>query len=179
MFQSSILRFTAVFASVVLIAGCEHYIHGDKPTTNEKIIDVPVNVSIERDASGDFKFRYAASDFSDEEGNLDFTGVSAKGTQVKIHFVIGPGSPEGLTFKREGRDAMWIIEKAQLKDPNDSPPAPYQGEQFYDFETSRDGKRLMVMNQNNDGILYRYNLRFDFEGGTVVHDPDAENGDWD
>ncbi len=137
--------------------------------------DVPadVGVAITPDGSGGYDFAYTGA-FSDADGNLDFRTAAGS---VNISFSISGGAPPGMTFKREGsdgRDAMWIVE--QLRPGGPSPEGPYDGAEFTEFTVDESGTRLTVHNANDDDKLYRYALRFDLEGGTVVDDPDMQNG---
>lgn len=144
-----------------------------KPMTAGGAISTVVGVAVTPDGAGGYAFRYSG-DFAKENGDLDFSGDRARGRGVSIEFKIGPGSPEGLRFKSDGSDAMWIVEKKQVGDG--SPKVPYRGDQFTEFSTSGDGQTLRVYDRNNDGVLYRYALRFDLGGETVQHDPDTQNG---
>lgn len=137
-------------------------------------IDVNVVVKATQDASGVFTYAYAG-EFFDENGNFDFSQDGALYNTVHIQFTIDPRSPEGLKFKADGAEAMWIVEKSKVG-PGGSPVGRYEGEQFYNFRTSADGRALSVADTNNDGVLYRYGLRFDFDGATVIDDPDGQNG---
>ena len=137
-------------------------------------ITTEVGLSVTPDGKGGFEFRYDG-EYADERGNLNLAEGEAAHNSVFIVISIADGAPPGLRFKPEGRDAMWIVEKERVGEDG-SPTGPYRGEQFGDFTVDADGKRLSVYDRNNDGVLYRYGLRFDFEGATVVDDPDTQNG---
>ena len=138
-------------------------------------ISVPINVRISEDGAGGYTFRYSGL-FTDPEGNLNFSVGRANKRDVIINFKISQNSVEGIRFKQDGREAMYIALKSDLDDPEGSPQKPYEGKQFSKFETSRDGRTLTVFNANNDSKVYRFSLRFDLNGKTVVHDPDDRNG---
>ncbi|NWG72106.1 MAG: hypothetical protein HXY23_10930 [Parvularculaceae bacterium] len=138
--------------------------------------DVPVDaaVLIASDGAGGFTFKYSAP-FADADGNFDFTNPKIGDRSVTISFNIAEGSVAGLRFKPEGRDAMWIVDKRQVGDG--SPKGPYEGRQFTNFSVSPDGQTLTVRDLNDDGLVYRYALRFTLDGKTVQHDPDVKNGE--
>lgn len=156
----------------VLLAGCQTAPPPQAATRGEVSVNVVVKAA--QDASGAFTYAYAG-EFFDEKGNFDFSKEGALYNKVHIQFTIDPASAEGVKFKSDGREAMWIIEKINAG-PDGSPERPYQGKQFYDFSTSADGRTLSVTDANDDGVLYRYGLRFDYNGGTVADDPDGQNG---
>ena len=165
---ASLLLSAAAFA---MLSSCANI----PQTKDEPRGELAANVAVKAvvDASGAATFSYAG-DFTDANGNLDFSKEAA-GNTVYITFTLAEGSSAGLTFKPEGPDAMWIVDKKNV-DPDGSPQGPYQGRQFYGFETSKDGLTFTVTDQNDDGVLYRYGLRFDYNGSTVVDDPDVKNG---
>lgn len=138
--------------------------------------DVPVDaaVTIASDGAGGYTFKYAAP-FADADGNFDFTDPKIGKSPVTLTFRIDGASVGGIAFKREGRDAMWIADKREVGE--ESPKGPYQGRQFTDFSVGADGRTLTVRDLNNDGLVYRYALRFDLNGETVQHDPDVKNGE--
>lgn len=157
-------------AAALTLAACEHYAQSTRNT-------VPVNaaVTVADDGAGGYKFSYSAP-FADERGNFDFSKQGAAFNTVKLTFTISAGSVSGLKFKPDGADAMWIVDKKNVDATTGSPRGPYRGTQFFDFNVSADGKQLTVTNMNDDEILYRYGLRFDLDGRTVVDDPDMNNG---
>ena len=163
--------FYAVVASV-LMAGCGH-MSGNYGDAKAQEIDVAAQLTVSGDAKSGFEFQYNAP-FADEHGNFDFSQEGAKGNVIKLSFSLD-GSMPGLRFRQDARDAMWIVEKEKVG-PDGSPTGPYRGKQFVDFEVSEDGRRLQVTDLNNDGVLYRYGLRFDLDGKIVADDPDTQNG---
>ena len=200
MLGTNLFKRLSLAAALLALAGCCHvggasqapYGGATKKIPPERtIVDAQNTLDVTEDAtfaiedSRRFKFDFSGS-FSNASGDLDFTQTEDK---VLITFVIDDSAPEGLTFKRNGRDAMWIEPKADLikayqaeygeQIPDDiSPRRPYPSrlDQFTNFKVSKDGKTLTVLNQNDDGVLYRYNLRFDYKGKTVQLDPDMGNG---
>lgn len=159
-------------ASFIAVGACKHLEHGQPKGATE--IDVPAKLTITRDGSGVYDFKYDAP-FADADGNFDFSKGEAYGKVVKLSFTIADDSGLGLTFKRDPRDAMWISDKKDVG-ADGSPQGPYRGQQWFDFRVSDDGRTLFVTDQNDDGVLYRYGLRFDLGSTTVVDDPDANNG---
>lgn len=141
---------------------------------------VPVNadVTILVDEAGAYSFAYKAP-FFDEKGNFDFSQKGAVKNTIKLTFSIADGSVPGIMFKPTADDAMWIVEKKNVDEATGSPRGPYRGNQFQGFEVSDDLRQLTVVDNNNDGVLYRYGLRFDVDGKTVVDDPDGQNGGHD
>ncbi len=165
-------RFLLAAAAVCLaiLTGCEQgYV---KPDSKE--ITVPAKLTITRDSAGAYDFKYDAP-FADAEGNFDFSKDGAAGNAIRWSFVIVDDQGLGLKFKPQGADAIWIVDKKNVG-KDGSPEGPYRGSQFQDFNVSEDGKVLSLTNLNNDGVLYRYGLRFDLGDETVVDDPDAQNG---
>jgi hypothetical protein len=121
-------------------------------------------------------FKYDAP-FADADGNFNFAEGEAAKASAKLTFTITDDGGLGLRFRRDGRDAIWIVEKAQLANSGStSPLGPYEGKQFRDLSTAADGKTLTLFNENSDGLLYRYALRFDMGSEVVAHDPDMSNG---
>lgn len=157
-------------AAAIVATGCEHGHLGAK----SKTIDVPAKLTITRDGSGVFDFKYDAP-FADADGNFDFSKGEPYGRFVKLSFTISDDSGLGLKFKPAGADAIWIVEKKNVG-PDGSPEGPYRGDQFRDFNVSADGKTLSLTDVNDDGVLYQYGLRFDLGGQTVVDDPEVNNG---
>jgi len=159
-------------ASGVLLTGC---VHDGKPhgPMESPTVNVPAQLAVTGDRASGFDFHYSAP-FADEHGNFDFSQKGADGNIIKLSFTLD-GSVPGLRFKPDGREAMWIVEKENVG-KDGSPTGPYRGQQFLDFKVSDDGLTLEVTDLNDDGVLYRYGLRFDLDGETVVHDPDAQNG---
>ncbi len=166
-----------LFASgaAAALAGCSHFESKAAPT-ERAVIPVDADLTISRDAAGNLKFKYNAP-FSDEDGNFDFTKGEAEKASVILSFTIADDSGLGLLFRRDGRDAIWIVEKTLLAYTGaTSPQGPYDGKQFRDFKISADGKTLTLFDENSDGILYRYALRFNMGSEVVAHDPDVSNG---
>jgi hypothetical protein len=161
---------TAGTLCFALLSGCEHG-YGE---LGSKEITVPAKLTITRDSTGAYDFRYDAP-FADADGNFDFSKEGAAGNTIRWSFVIVDDQELGLKFKPQGADAIWIVDKKNVG-KDGSPEGPYRGSQFQDFNVSEDGKVLSLTNLNNDGVLYRYGLRFDLGGETVVDDPDAQNG---
>lgn len=157
------------------LASCGHLHHltnPDAPAT----IPVDAKVTISRDSAGKLVFKYKAP-FADEDGNFDFRRGEAAKASIKLSFTIADDGGLGLKFRRNGRDAIWIVEKAALVDSQStSPLGPYEGKQFRDFQVTPDGKTLTLFDENGDGVLYRYALRFDMGAEIVAHDPDVGNG---
>jgi hypothetical protein len=167
-------KFAYIFAAAagLCLTACEHY--GDTKEAR-KTVPVAAAVTIAEDGAGGYVFSYQ-SPFADEKGNFDLSRPGALFNTVKLTFTIADGSVPGVTFKADAADAMWIVEKVNVDKATGSPRGPYRGNQFYDFQVSTDGRQLTVTNTNDDGILYRYGLRFDLDGKTIVDDPDSQNG---
>ncbi len=158
-----------IFASVIIgLSGCI------RPQDRE-ILPVTAIVTIAGDASTGHTFTYAAP-FADARGNFDFSGKGAHGKTIALTFTIDGASDPGLRFKADAREAIWIAEKANVDPSTGSPSGPYQGKQFSDFKVSADGRSLTLTDTNDDGVLYRYGLRFDLGTQTVIDDPDINNG---
>ena len=143
----------------------------DTPQPARATVVAAVTIRVQQN-EGAFTFLFDG-DFVDQAGNFDFAHQGAKGCQVDIRFSLAE-APEGMVFKPQGRDAIWILEKCKCE--GDCPSGPYEGDEFSGFATSDCGQKLSVTDVNNDGELYRYSLRFDYNGQTVVCDPDARNG---
>lgn len=152
------------------ISGCEHGYLSEKA----KEISVPAKLTITRDGDGVFDFKYDAP-FADADGNFDFAKGEAAGKIVRLTFTIADDQGLGLKFKPEAADAIWIADKKNVG-PDGSPEGPFRGTQFQDLAVSADGRTLSLTNLNDDGVLYRYGLRFDLGSETVVDDPDMNNG---
>ncbi len=162
-------------AAALALASCSHF-HAQSKTSGSAVIPVAAEVSVSRDGSGQLQFKYDAP-FADADGNFNFAEGAAAKASVNLSFRIVDDGGLGLKFRRDGRDAIWIVEKAQLENTGStSPLGPYEGKQFRDFRVSADGKLLTLFDENSDGILYRYALRFDMGGEIVAHDPDTQNG---
>lgn len=163
-----------VGAAALIASGCVH--PAGEPAAGERgEIAVKADVAVTEDGAGGYKFAYDAP-FFDAKGNFDFSQKGALYNKVTLSFTIADGSVPGLKFKPDGRDAMWIVEKKNVDPATGSPRGPYQGRQFHSFAVSSDGLTLTVIDENNDGGLYRYGLRFDLGSATVVDDPDGTNG---
>jgi hypothetical protein len=159
-----------VGAAALISASCEHY----KDTTPRGETALETDLTVTEDGSGGYKFAYSGQ-FFDEKGNFDFSRTGAAGKVVRLTFNLSDASVAGLKFKSEARDAMWIVDKKNVDPATGSPRGPYQGRQFHSFAVSDDGLSLSVTDENNDGVLYRYGLRFDLGGATVIDDPDGQN----
>ncbi len=133
-----------------------------------------VDVTIQPDGNGGYRFVHEG-EFAQANGDLDFSQGRARGRVMRVEFAITESSVAGATFKPVGDDAFWIVEKA-LAGPGGEPTGPYFGPTFTNAVTHPGGKRLIVINKNDDGKLYRYMLRFDLDGETIVDDPDTTNG---
>ncbi len=164
--------YVLVAATAFFLAACEHY-----GATGADRNTVPVNaaVTIAEDGSGGYVFSYKAP-FADEQGNFDFSQKGAAFNTIKLTFTIADGSVPGIAFQPAATDAIWIVEKANVDATTGSPRGPYRGNVFSDFQLSADGRSLTVTNQNDDGVRYRYGLRFDLNGKLVIDDPDMGNG---
>lgn len=156
-------------AALFLAAGC---IHEQEPRGE---IAVATEVVIAEDGAGGYKFAYSGQ-FFDQKGNFDFSQKGALYNRVNLSFTIADGSVSGLKFKPSGADAMWIVDKKNVDPATGSPRGPYEGRQFHSFAVSADGLTLTLVDENDDGVLYRYGLRFDLGGATVIDDPDGKNG---
>jgi hypothetical protein len=184
-------RATLGIAGLLALSACCHI--GTPATRGE--IEAPTSVTITQNPDGSFNFDYD-SRFADRAGNFDFTEPPARGNQVALEFTIDPASTPGLRFEPEGRDAIFIAmeERSRYKDDagdvapraqrysvptvgyGQSPQEPYRGDQFFDFRVTNDGRTLLVTDRNDDGMTYRYSLRFRLNGESVVHDPRISNG---
>lgn len=138
------------------------------------IVDVNVDLKITSDGAGGYNFQYTGDHF-DAAGNFDFSASDLLGKSVRIHYTITTDSIAGARFQQTGGESFWIIEKS-LVGPTGCPSATYQGDEFKEWVTSSDRLQLHVLDVNDDGKLYRYALRFDINGATVLHDPDGTNG---
>lgn len=156
-------------AAMLFLGACVHATNGEPRGK----IAVDAALTVTKDASGGFEFRYDAP-FADEKGNFDFKQKGAAYKIVNLTFTIADGSVAGLKFRPTGADAIWIVDKRNVG-PDGSPTGPYRGKQFSDFRVSADGLQLSLTDLNNDGVLYRYGLRFDLGGALVIDDPDVGN----
>jgi hypothetical protein len=163
----------ACAAGAALLAGCAAYQQPQAKASDETL---PVNVALTVAPSGDgtYQFRYEGP-FFDERGNFDFSKPGALYQTIEITFTLSENSPPELRFKPTAEDAMWIVDK-RFVGPDGSPAGPYRGDVFYGFALSEDGRSLRVIDRNDDGVLYRYGLRFDLGAETVIDDPDGQNG---
>lgn len=139
-----------------------------------KELTVDVWVSITSDGNGGYRFAYSGKNFR-PNGDFDFSKGEPRKHAVKIDFAITDDSVKGIAFKPNGDDALWIVEKDRAG-PDGCPQGPYKGDQFKGIATTANGKRLHVIDKNDDSTLYRYMLRFDLNGETIVDDPDGQNG---
>ena len=154
--------------AALLAAGCVHENGGARPT-----LAVAALVTVTEDGSGGYYFSYDAP-FADAAGNFDFSKGDAYGKVITITFSISDASASDARFKPVAADAIWIVDKKNVG-ADGSPTGPYEGRQFHDF-ASNSRLEFSVTDENNDGVLYRYSLRFDIDGATVVDDPDIGNG---
>lgn len=138
-------------------------------------ITADVAVKITPDSRGGYAFCYTGP-YTKANGDCDCSKGEARKCEVKLDFAIADGSVNGIKFKPNGDEAFWIVDKASVG-PKDCPVGPYKGAQFKSITTVAGGKRLHVIDTNDDGKLYRYMLRFDLNGETIVDDPEIGNGD--
>jgi hypothetical protein len=136
-------------------------------------VDSDVMVSIAADGAG-YAFSCAPGENVDADCNIDFGVGATKGNAVRLTFGIADGSVEGIRFVDQGEDALWIELKSAIGES--SPTGPYRGDQFKGFATQEGGRRMHVIDKNDDGETYRYALRFDLNGTIVQYDPDLGNG---
>ena len=171
-----IRQYALAAAAGVFLVSCEHYGQTTNGSTDDASAAVPVvaDVTIADDGAGGYSFAYKAP-FFDEMGNFDFRQKGAAFNTIAMTFKIAPGSVEGIRFKEDPTDAIWIVEKVNVDESTGSPRGPYRGQQFYDMAVSEDGQTLTLTDMNDDGVLYRYGLRFDLGGNTVIDDPDGQN----
>ncbi|MDZ7629121.1 MAG: hypothetical protein U5J99_12045 [Parvularculaceae bacterium] len=168
--MSNFLRIAVTLAALGA-ASCSHF---NQEAPKSAPIAVSAKLTIVETAPGVYDFKYDAP-FADQDGNFDFSQKGALGSSVNMSFTIAEDSGLGLKFKPQGSDAIWIVDKKNVG-PDGSPQGPYRGDQFRNFSVSPDGRTLNLFNQNDDGVLYRYGLRFDRGALTVVDDPDNQNG---
>lgn len=166
-----ILQRVTLAAAAIVSASCSHFDHYGHSAAP---IDVKAKLSIFETAPGVYDFKYDAP-FADQDGNFDFSQRGALGRRVNMSFSITDDSGLGIKFKPDGAQAIWIVDKKNVG-ADGSPQGPYQGDQFRNFAVSSDGLTLSLFNQNDDGILYRYGLRFNRGAVTVIDDPDNQNG---
>ena len=167
------LAYALTVLSAFFLISCAHY---GASVEARKTVPVDAALTIAGDGAGGYVFSYKAP-FADEKGNFDFSRKGAAFNTIKLTFTIADGSVAGIRFKPDATDAMWIVEKVNVDAATGSPRGPYRGTQFSDFTVSEDGQSLTVTNMNDDGVTYRYGLRFDLDGKTVIDDPDVRNGD--
>lgn len=153
-------------------AGC---VHEDKSAASRGTVTVTAEVTISQGENGKNAFRYSGP-FFDEKGNFDFSQDGAEDNTIELTFAIADGSVPGIKFRSDPSDAIWIVEKSKVDPKTGSPAGPYRGDQFFDFRVSEDGSKLMLVDRNDDGVLYRYGLRFDHNEAVVFDDPDGQNG---
>lgn len=169
--SSILLAGLAMFAA----AGC---VHEDKSVAPRETVQVTAEVTISQGVDGKYAFRYSGPFFA-ENGDFDFSQKGAQGAMIELTFAIADGSLAETKFRQDPHDAIWIVEKAKVDPETGSPAGPYRGDQFFDFRVSEDGRELKLIDRNNDGVLYRYGLRFDRGDTLVINDPDGQNGKWD
>jgi hypothetical protein len=166
-----------MFVGLVALAGAG-CVHEDKSVASRGTVKATADVTISQGEDGKYAFRYSGP-FADEKGNFDFSQEGAEGNTIELTFAIADGSLSGIRFRSDPRDAIWIVEKSKVDPKTGSPAGPYRGDQFFDFRVSEDGGKLMLTDRNDDGVLYRYGLRFDRGDALVFDDPDAQNGSRD
>lgn len=170
-------KIAALFAGLATFAaaGC---VHEGKSVAARETVEVTAEVTISQGEDGKYAFRYSGPFFA-ENGDFDFSQQGAQGAMVELTFAIADGSLPEMKFRQDPRDAIWIVEKAKVDPVTGSPAGPYRGDQFSDFRVSEDGRELKLIDKNQDGVLYRYGLRFDRGETLVIDDPDGQNGKWD
>lgn len=166
------LKLIAAAALIAAAGACDLKAAGPGPAP--VTIDVEAKLKITQDGRGAYDFTYD-SPYSDADGNFDFSVGEAAKASVRLTFRLADDSGLGIKFKPNGTDAIWIVDKKNVG-PDGSPQGPYEGRQFRDFKVSEDGLSLSLFNRNDDGVLYRYGLRFDRGEETVIDDPDNQNG---
>lgn len=132
-----------------------------------------ISVKITGDEKSGYAFAYSG-EFADVKGNLYFTIGRARRKKIRMKFSIDAASVKGARFLARGDEAFWIVEKA-LAGPDGCPQGPYRGDQFRILSIGNDRRALRVLDQNDDGKVYRYALRFEINGKTIVDDPDTSN----
>ncbi|MEZ5922435.1 MAG: hypothetical protein R3C60_13940 [Parvularculaceae bacterium] len=140
-------------------------------------ITADITVKVTQGVDGAYKFEYSGQ-FAQPNGDLNFAAGVARKNAVKIVFGIANGSIDGIQFKSNNNandGPYWIVEKSKVG-ADGCPQGPYMGDQFSGIATTAGGRQMHVINKNDDGKKYRYMLRFDLNGVTVVHDPDNDNG---
>ncbi len=170
--SSDLLKLIAAASVIAAMGACER---NTAPSSAAPVtINVDAKLQIKQDDSGTYDFIYD-SPYSDADGNFDFSVREAAKASVRLTFRIADDSGLGIKFKPAGTDAIWIVDKKSVGSDG-SPQGPFEGRQFRDFKVSDDGLSLSLFNRNDDGILYRYGLRFDRGEETVIDDPDNQNG---
>lgn len=168
----------------ILLAGCTHTpppapppAPAPEPVPSRGRIDADSTVTISRNSSGGFDFRYSGQDV-DPKGNFNLTEGPGQGNEVLLRFCLADKDYEsGIRFMEPGKEAIWI-ELTEFLAPGASPDGPYQGEQFYGFATIMNARCAQVVDINDDGLIYTYALRFRVPGekDPVPHDPIIRNG---
>ncbi|MDZ7628814.1 MAG: hypothetical protein U5J99_10480 [Parvularculaceae bacterium] len=131
------------------------------PAAAQTVTARPVNANVEVLVTdlgkGVYRFSFFG-DYAKPNGDLDFTAVKSP---VKINFTIHQNSAAGIRFASAAEDAMWIVEKSKAG-PSGEPEARYQGAQFTEFtRVNANGRKLSVLDRNDDGKTWQYALRFD------------------
>lgn len=157
-------------AAALFLGACAHPRNGMEGGT----VNVDVSLTVAANNAGGYFFIYEGP-FFEGDGDFDFSAQGALYKPVAITFTLSESTADGLRFAADAADAMWIVEKKRVGEG--SPEGRYQGRQFHSFSVGADGRTLSLIDENNDGVLYRYALRFtDKDGGVVQHDPDGQNG---
>jgi len=140
-------------------------------------ITADVTVKITQTGEGEYKFEYSGQ-CAKPNGDLNFAEGGALKNTVKIVFAIAEGSVAGIRFKSNSKadgGPFWIVEKSKAGSDG-CPQGPCKGDQYRVITTTTCGRQMHVINKNDDGKRYRYMLRFDLDGATVIDDPDSDNG---
>ena len=177
--------------ALLIIAGCTHSPPpppppepapepAPAPMAPRGQIEADSTVNVSRNANGGFDFRYSGNDV-DPKGNMQFDDNKGRGNEVLIKICVDDATYEnGIRFVQKSKDdaAMWI-ELSELLPPGASPTGPYDGDQFYAFATTQNGRCMQVVDKNDDGLVYTYALRFRVPGekNPVQHDPVIRNGE--
>jgi len=172
------MRIQHIFGAGVIVlslAACTHTqpVVEAECKCKDEVIETKVHVIVTPAKDGNYEFRYAGR-FADRDGNIDLTRPGAKGKTVVIDFELVE-TPASIRFNPDGRQAIWIANAVELKRGR-QPFAAYDGGQFLAFATVEGGRRLQLVNQNDDGRTYVYKLRLNENGEPLMHDPTIRNG---
>ncbi len=152
-------------------------VDSNRPT--RPTIDANIRVSIKesdqtKTGKKSYEFAYAG-DFVDKVGNIDLTVDGARKRAVRVRFEFDPSGAPGAKFLTPGDNAFWIAAHDELG-ADRCPKGPYKGNQFVGISTQGSGNSLSFTDKNDDGKVYRYALRFNIGGDTVIDDPEVRNG---